>query len=84
MASKRTAKPETYVKTAMRLLRHAPRGEVSAGQVAWHAHRRTARACEHDFAADRALSDSGLFERANFINSNTMGITLWRARQAAR
>ncbi len=76
----RKAKQTTYVKTAQRLLKRSPIGEVSAGQVAFHAHRKTPSASQFDFEADQALSECGLFVRACFINANSMGITTWKAK----
>lgn len=70
------ARPETYVKVAQRLLRTRP--EVSAQQVAWHTHRRFAHVNMFDLDCDVALSKSGKFTRANFINSNCFGVTLWK------
>jgi hypothetical protein len=70
---------EAYVETALRLLRDRP--EVSAQQVAYHACGRCSSASAFDLEADQALSASGLFKRANFINSNSFGITLWKANQ---
>ncbi len=71
-------KPATYVRVAQQLLR--TRSEISAGQVAFHAHKRSHRASEYYLPADRALADSGLFRRASFIGSNRFGITLWSAK----
>jgi hypothetical protein len=76
----RKCKPSTYVRVAQRLLRTTPRAEVSAGQVAYHAHGKTPFACQRDFEADRALSDSGLFERANSPGSD---VPVWRTKKVS-
>jgi hypothetical protein len=82
---RRPAKPATYVRVAQRLARRAGARPISSAEVAWHAHRRVAGNLDNrDLDAERALSDSGLFERANFINSNQFGIQLWRVRTEHR
>lgn len=76
----KSAKPETYVRAAKRLLARTPGGVVSAGQVAYRAHRGSARASKFDLAADSALAQSGLFARASFVGAGRFPeITLWKA-----
>jgi hypothetical protein len=81
---RRPAKMTTYVRVAQRLVRKAGARPISSAEVSYHAHRRARYASEFDLNAERALADSGLFERANFINSNQFGIQLWRARTEHR
>lgn len=78
--SQKPATPNTYVRVAQRLLARVPGGQVSAGQVAYHAHRRSRRASKFDLAADSALCASGLFRRASFVGTGRFPeITLWSA-----
>lgn len=72
-------RPLSYVRTAQRLLKTSPNGIVSAGQVAYVAHRHTCNVAAHDFPAECAIADSGKFQRVGFINGNSMGISEWRS-----
>lgn len=57
----RPAKATTYVSVASRLLSRSPDGTISSAQVAYHAHRRSHRASDYQFAAEDALRASGQF-----------------------
>jgi hypothetical protein len=80
---RKPAKPSTYVRVARALARKTPDHVISAGQVAWHARRPAGNLDNLDMAVDRTLSESGLFERASWLNGGRLSeITLWRGKSA--
>ncbi len=73
---KRAANAETYVRAAQKLLREYI--EVSAKQVAHEVHGCGELARLHDRDADRAMEESGLFERTQLVNGKPTGVMIWR------
>ncbi len=78
------ARPQAYVDAALRLLRAAPDGVISAAQVAYHVHRARGSKgpiSDHVTPAEEALYNCGHFWAVG-SNRRAGDVTLWRAKPA--